>query len=213
MRLASSTTNAQVLDNMMHRLGNRTSAELRARVAFELNNGIDRLESGPTLPWFLEATNTFSTEEGVRRYALPSNFIREMERGRIVVSQNGAILGESIKVDYDDLALESGQPVEYALLGDWIYFGGVPNGVYDCEWNYFAESGEFTDNSQPVTNSWLINAYDLTTLLTLRAVSEFQIQDIEMAARFNAELQDPQNRFWRLVEARQHAGRFYKIED
>jgi hypothetical protein len=213
MKLSTTVTNAQVLDNMMHRLGNRTSAELRGRVLYELNNRVDLLESGPTLPWFLESVHEFSTTSGVRRYTLPTGFIREPERGRLLVSRDGVALGESEKTDYDDLCLETGEPTQYALYGEWLYLGAVPNVVYDCEWNYFSESADVVDNTQIVSNPWLINAYEVTTLMALRGVAQFQIQDMDMAMRFQGELSDAKDRFWRLVEARQHSGRSYKIED
>lgn len=212
MKLSPTVTNSDMFSNLMRRLGDRKSAELRSSVVFELNNRINALEMGPTLPWFLEGEYSFTAALGVRKYDLPSDFLREPEDGRLLISQDAVTLGEATKVDYDELTLTPGQPTQYALYGEQLVLA-TPDGEYDCTLDYFAASEEVEDNTLYVTNPWLINAYDLTTLHCLRVIAQFHIQDPDMAIRFDMEMKEAADRFWRLVEARKHAGRSYKIED
>lgn len=197
---------------MMQRLGERKSPELRARLLFEMNQRIAQLEQGPTMPWFLQKVWSFQLAEGQQAVALPSDFLREMEEGRCIVRADGALLGESKKVAYEDLSLDVGPPTQYALFGESFYSSPADR-IYDCTLDYYGATLPVADNEAVVTNSWLIFAFNFVSLYTLRLVAQFHVQNAELAARFDLELRDAADRFWRLVEGRQHANREYKIED
>jgi len=213
MKLPESTTNAQLLTIMMQRLGDRKSPELRARVLFELNQRIAQLEQGPTLPWFLQSIWTFPVVGGQRSYALPGEFLRELEEGRLLIWNGSVALGESTKVGYEELPLETGLPTNYALFGESLYFGGVPDRDYTATLDHFVSSDPISDNAALVTNPWLINGFNYVSLYALRLVAQFHTQNAELAARFDLELRDAADRFWRMVETRQHINRRYQIED
>jgi hypothetical protein len=214
MKLEATVTNAQVLDNMMKRLGNRQAAPLRAQLVWELNRKIDELETAPTLPWFLEKEFTFDTVPQQASYDLPGDFLREYEEGCLTFSYQGALLHKCTKSAKEDLDYTSEYPtVTYALYGDKLIISPMPDEVYNCSLEYYGGSAEISDGAAPVTNAWLLNAYGWASFAALEVVASFHIQDQDMALRFAAEARRAQDAVWRMHEARQHTNRDYKIED
>lgn len=214
MRLEANTTNAQVLDVMMKRLGNRQSPVVRASAVWELNRAIDQLETGAILPWFLEKEHQFQTVVGEPRYDLPADFLREYEEGALSFYYQGSLLLRTSKVAKEDLDYSSAEPtVGYSLFGGKILIAPKPDVVYDCVWEYYASSSEVVDNAQAVANVWLIYAYNWVTNAALEQIAAFHLQAPDMASGFAAKAREARDAVWRAHEARQHTNRDYKIED
>jgi hypothetical protein len=214
MKLAPTTTNAQVLDNMMARLGNRQSPKLRGSVLFELNNKINLLEGGALLPWFLQKEWAFQLVVNQITYDLPADFLREEEEGALRVSYQGRPIAFVGKVAKEDLVYEGDDPALcYTLFGEKLQIAPTPDTTYDCVLEYLAASTDVTDTGVPVSNVWLLNAYNFVTYGALVAIANFHVQDPEMAARFEREEAKARDALWRTHEARQHTNRDYKIED
>lgn len=209
----STLTNAQLLDLMMARLGSRQAPKLRANVLVELNHYLDDLELGPTLPWFLEDTYEFVLTIGQVAYALPDDFLREVEDGSLRISYQGQLIAQLSKSAKEDLVYEEADEIRYTLFGDELLIAPSPDVAYQCSLEYYASSEVVADNGAPVSNKWLLHAHNLVTFGALVKVARFHIQDPEMAASFSAEETAAANRLWRQHEARQHANRDYKIED
>jgi hypothetical protein len=214
MRLEASITNKQVLDNMMKRLGNRQSPQLREQVLWELNRGIDLLETGATLPWFLEKEYSFQTAVDVVSYDLPADFLREYEEGKLSFYYDGKFLCALDKVAREDLDyVYIGQTGGYSLFAEKLIIAPKPDVVYDCKLEYLAETQEVLDSEAVVSNPWLKNAHAWVTHFALKQVAALHIQDDGMAAKFSALATEAERLVWKAHEARQHANRNYKIED
>ena len=75
MKLSPSTTNRQVIDLMMARLGDRAAPKLRSNVVLEINTYVDGRELQALLPWFLikETVLIFAPQEISK--PLPDDFL------------------------------------------------------------------------------------------------------------------------------------------
>jgi hypothetical protein len=213
MKLDHGVTNAEMLDNLMGRLGSRRAPPLRAALVYELNRKVDQLEAAATLPWFLEDLHIFPTVVGQQVYALPDNFLREIEEGALVLYYQGALLQQCYKVAKEDLRHVSCGEFGYTLSGSNLILSSVPQYVYEGRWDYYAASATVVDNGAAVTNAWVINAYAWITYAALEVVASFHVQDPNMAQRFAAEAKLGQDGVWRTHEARTHTNRNYMIED
>ena len=73
------TTNSELIDQAMGRLGGRTSTRLRADLVSEVNTTIDNFEQGTFIPWFLEATATLDIVADDTFVTLPEDFAIEAD--------------------------------------------------------------------------------------------------------------------------------------
>lgn len=214
MKLSVTTTNKQVIDLMMARLGDRAAPKLRSNVVIELNNYVDGREMNALLPWFLVKTVEFTFELDEASKPLPEDFIRELEDDQPTVFVEGVATHQMKKAPYDKLCFEGGGPSDaYALVGDEIFIAPRAGSSFQVRFRYLAETPEITDDSNPVTNQWLRYAANVVTFGALRMIAGFQIQDPAMAQRFEAEEQKALDGLWRANEARQHTNADYMIED
>ena len=213
MKLEASVLNSAVLDNMLQRLADRKSPELRLRLLFELNRKLDELEMKATLPWFLEDRWVAALSQGAESVALPDDFIREMEGGELKLTfSDGLLVPKKTTEDMVDLSAV-GPPQYYYLLGETLYFYPVLDRDYTMKLAYYKATEAVVDNAQPVSNLWLKNAYNYTVAATLRSFAMVHLQSDEMAVRFGTEEKVASDLLWKLHEARQHTNADYKIED
>jgi len=206
-------TNAEVLTLLMGRLV-RTAPTLRALVLLELNEKIRQLERSPSKPWFLEKEVVGVFTIGVAYIDLPADFLEEVEEGAFRVQGVIAGMGDPPEVDIDDLHSETdntapGMPEGYALFAERIYVGPLPDAAYGYKLKYFGRTDPILDDDLPVTNKWLLEFFNFTTLSVLMIVARTHLQSMEMATKLEPELQLAQGEFWRAVEARKHASRTY----
>jgi hypothetical protein len=209
-------TNKELIDLMMARLGGRTAPALRSRLVIELNEKIRQLETGSILPWFMEDKFVGDTVANQDYVDLPADFVREVEEGRFKIKNTENKWGRLIKASYEDLEDETENydaalPEGYALFGDKIYFGPVPDLAYSFKLPYFKRTGEVIDNTSAVTNSWLLEFHHYVTLATLKVVASMHIQSAEIMQKIDPELQTAYDIFWRTIEARKHTNMEYLL--
>lgn len=211
-------TNAENITLTMNRLGSRSSPTLRTQVLVEMNKTIRELERGPTKPWFME-----SRLEGVliasQDYIdLPATFLQEVEEGVFRLYNPECEKWIPIaKKDYDQVQWKSENcdaefPCMYALHGTRIYFGATPDLAYQYRWEAMVRSTAVVDNATESSNPWLVEFFDLVSLLTADKIARFHIRSQEIVRDLAQPLTQARDHFWRECEARQQVNRDYEQE-
>lgn len=192
------TTNAEILDLAMSRLGHRTSPKVRADTLQELNVAIDTAERAPWLPWFLASDYVALVPAGAYYTVLPSNFLREKEDTR-PYTLDGVKATHLTKVPFG--MLQSQDPATafslYSIqVGDGRNQGGGIEklihfraaGAADSQLVYMnlyrAQTGDVVDDTSNISNLWLTEARDYIMFKALRTVAEFHIQNDKLAQLF-----------------------------
>jgi len=211
-------TNSENIDLMMRRLGSRSSPTVRTQVVIELNKTIRELERGPTKPWFMETRLEGELTAEQDYIALPASFLQEVEEGafRILIPDYGKWLALE-KKDYDQIRYRSENwdpqcPTAYALYGKRIYFSPTPDLAYAYRWEVLARTEAVVDNTAETTNDWLLEFYDLVSLITIDKVARFHIRATDIARDIAQPLDQARDHFWRECEARQQINRDYEQE-
>jgi len=177
------TTNSELIDQAMSRLGQRSSTRLRADVVTEINTTIDTLERGEFLPWFLEETATMTILPSQSFDTLPGDFGLEMEDSRPYYLKDGkthyltkrlfaAIFGE----DPPDMRY-------YAIRGTEFYVRQIPDEEETVYLPYTArQTGDLADDGSVVSNLWLHHAKDWVLGEALAAVASLHLSNDKLAA-------------------------------
>lgn len=214
-------TNTQALDLIMKRLGGRTSTDTRATLLLELNNKIAELERGPLKPWFLETEQTQATTPfvvGQNYIALPSDFLMEIEDADFRVQNGDGDYVSLVKVPYRRLMQEtenadSGAVEGYALFGERIYLGPAPDVAYNYKFPYLAKTTAVVDDSNAITNKWLLEFFNYITLEAAFVMASEHVQSVELMNKLSAPLAAAQRAFRQEVEARIHTNMTYLLND
>jgi hypothetical protein len=218
--------NSEVLDLMMARLGDRRAPLLRARLLIELNQKIRELEKGAVIPWFLETRYEGVTVIDQDSITVPTNFLREVEDGRFRVQNIGGAWKPLKKIPLERLERlaegwdceeqippENSIPLVYSLNGNRFYFAPTPDAVYPLRVQIYTRSTAIADTAVEVTNSWLLEYFNYTTLSALSIVANLHAQSMEVAQKIDKELKLAADSFWRDVEARQHVNMDYLLDN
>ncbi len=80
----------------------------------------------------------------------------------------------------------TGAPEGYALSGDYILFGPIPDQAYSYRLPYYKRTGGIEDTIVTVTNRWILEAQEYTTFSTLVKMGRHHIQSPELTQRFVA---------------------------
>lgn len=213
--------NSEALALIMKRLGNRNSPTLRATALEELNVKIQELELGPTLPWFLETRWEDVTVANQDYLPLPADFLREVEDGRFKIRNttvNPSTWVRLTKVSLEKMEDETDNaaaqlPLGYALFGERVYFGPLPDQAYAIKLPYFAKSPAVVDNTADITNKWLLNFFNYLTFEVIDVLAREHIRDQGLVDRNDIPLRKAKDAFWRAIEARQHTNMEYLLTD
>lgn len=186
-----------------------------------------QLEEGDIAPWWMEgvwagtdpAPSVMVADQNW--LALPEDFQRETDDGEWEVQGYPAtspLTWTTLeKGDYytlrraDKLNTAEGIPRGYALFGDRVYFSPMPDVNYIFTVPYYKRSVPVTDDDNNVSNPWLRNAYNYTTLLTLNLIAQTHVRDEKLAGVIGPQLQFARDQFQAGVEAREHAARQYLL--
>lgn len=181
------TTNAELIDLAMGRLGGRASVRVRATVVSEINATIDTVERGTFFPWFLEQTASLNIVEDDTFVDLPADFAIEADESRPYYVLNGTTYYLT-KRFHGTLQGEIPTSVQYyAIHGSEFHFRMAADQAYTIYLAYYArETGNLVDNGSDVANLWLINAKDWIFGEALRTVAATNIQSDGLAAKMAA---------------------------
>lgn len=211
-------TNAQNIDLTMQRLGSRSSPTLRAWVIQEMNKAIRELERGPTKPWFMEGRLEGTLTANQDYLTIPATFLEEVEEGSFRILDSRCNKWKAlIKLDYDQLQHKSENcdpalPCYYALRGNRVYFGATPDLAYAYRWEATVRTTPVADNTSESTNEWLVEFFDLVSLITADKVLRLHIKSFDIADSLAGLLNQARDDFWRACEARQQKNRDYEQE-
>lgn len=202
------------IEVIMARLGNRTGLEEMA--VREMQLAQDRLESGPEMPWFLEATATASVAIDATMATLPTLYKRTHEDG-LWIRETGTTdaVAPITKIDFPELLKfrkdatvgESGIPDRYALWGTTLELYPVADKAYDLIHYHYAKGALLETN---IENLWLEYAPDLMIAETGIVIAMFARDDSAVQV-FSAQRADAQERLIRDTVAREEAGRVQRM--
>jgi hypothetical protein len=108
---------------------------------------------------------------------------------------------------------ENAMPEGYAILGDHLYFGPTPDQAYAYKLPYYKHTVPIVDDNAEVSNKWLIDFFNYTTLATLHFFALTHLQGTEIAQKIRPELDYAFDGFARAVESRKHANMDYLLGD
>jgi len=214
MKLSPTITNSEVIKNLQIRLGDRKAPELRLTIVYELNVLLGQLEDGPVWPWFMVKTASLTFLPGEYKKELPADFILELEEDQPALLEQGVLLGFLRKTDVAHLSeFPVGPPSHYSIVGNEIILAPVTTVEQTVEFRYYGASTPVVDNTEVVTNPWLVNAYNFTTFSVLAHIARHIVKSDEMAMRFDKDAATAGKAFWILDEARKQANADYVIDD
>lgn len=210
--------NSEVFDSMMSRLGNRQAPLLRTQCILELNQKIRQLESAPQLPWFMASRVSGILDSTQDFIPVPTDFVREVEDGRFKVQNSQGKWKNLVKVQIEKLEDETENadptlPEGYSLFGGNFYFGPRPDQNYNYKIQVYSRTPVVSDNASDISNPWLIEFFNYTTLSALSIVASLHVKSSEIVQAISPELNIAADGFWKAVEAREHANMDYLIGD
>lgn len=177
------STNAEIIELAMSRLGQRKSTKVRADVISEINSSIEELERGTFHPWFLEETATLSIVANDVSKALPTDFLLEAEESRPYYVEEGKTYYLTKRFYAALLAEEPTTLKYYAIRGETLHFRMAADKAYTIYVDYYAKTVDpIVDNSDTVSNPWLINAKDWVVYEALTTVAALHLQNQELGA-------------------------------
>jgi hypothetical protein len=176
------TTNAQLIDQAMSRLGQRKSTRVRSDIVSEINTAINTLERGDFHPWFLEETATLSVVSGESFKVLPTDYLIEADDSRPYFIESGTTYFLT-KRFYGVLMGETPPELRfYAIRGEEFHFRMVADKAYTIYVPYYAkQTGNLVDDDTVVSNKWLIEAFDWTISEALKVVASVHLHSTELA--------------------------------
>jgi hypothetical protein len=212
------STDADWIQLLMNRLGQRTGTTLRAKVVDEINASIEEIEKGSFLPWFLETENTEVTVASTRTIALPTGFLREIENRSIQILDGDSKWQLLKKLRIEDLDSQfrnasEGRPTRYALSGLNIFVGRTPNDVYTIDFPYMKATTAITDSGAAATNPWLTNAHNWILSHAGVTVASLQLQNQKLAGVFGSVAARARQELMNSHEAREHTNHQYSDVD
>lgn len=201
----------RALDILMSRLGGRTSPELRAKCADEMQLSQERLEGSETLPYFLQSeTANNLTKVGDRRLKKPGDMLRESDDDELIYVDAQGIEHALTKGDIDDLQgdfPDSGPPQAYGMRGDYILFFPLPDAEYSVKFTtYYARQSPIIDDAS-FENAWLKNASDLLISMTGLVIAGQVLKDPELVPVFSQAESAAKTRLFHMQVAWEEANR------
>jgi hypothetical protein len=196
-------TNKELIDQAMSRLGQRTSVRVRADVITEINAALDNVERGTFFPWFLEETATLDISVGDTFKALPSDFAREAEESRPYYVLEGKLYYLT-KRFYGTLLGETPTKLQYyAIRGNDFHFRMPADIAYTVYVDYYARQGDpLADNTDPVSNLWLIHAKDWVVNMGLSVVAGLHLHNDKLEQKLFARAEKGKNDLYVYHESR-----------
>jgi hypothetical protein len=196
-------------------LGNRTDLNTTIVQVMQLVQDTELEQTGVMLPWFLLSEDSTTTiAPGVRRVALPNDFILEDEDwGLGRENDNGDVVWLE-KCDYDVLLQkfrECAGPLQaYSINGGYYYLFPVNNDAAEVlHMRYYAKAESVADSN--IENAWLKHAPDALIAFTGYYLAARVLQNMELASIFQAAKQAAFVRLANLNEARLHTNHRYQM--
>lgn len=206
------TTNAELLNQAMSRLGQRKSTRVRADVVTEINTAIEVLERGTFRPWFLEKTATLAVVKDDTFAALPTDFLIEAEEVRPYFVLEGKV-HYLTKRFYGMLVGETPPEVRYyAIRGNDFHFRRPADIAYSIIVPYYAQTNDLlVDDTTDVSNPWLLNAQDWVFGKALGVVAAFHVHNQELAVNFSAAERQAKSDIYIFHEARINENQDFEV--
>lgn len=204
----------EVVSLLARRLNNRTDIDTDIVTEMQIVQATALEQNGRFLPWFLTTEQALElTDVGENRVRIPDDFLSEIEGQRIWI-QNPTTLEWLLLSKDDETTLDeyygtaTGLPEKYALAGDHFTLFPVPDDNYSIRLRYAAKATSLSTN---IENSWLQYAPDLLIAYVGRNLARTLLQNPELAAQFDAQIQPSWDRLLAMHEMRDNANQDYSM--
>jgi hypothetical protein len=183
-------TNAELIEQLMSRLGQRRSTRVREDLVTEVTSAIEDLEVEPFVPWFLESTATLAFSEGLTFVDLPADFSieRESTRPYYVLEGTTYYLTKMVSGAIFGYTTSNTAPQRYSIIGNEIHIRPVADQDYTIYLPYYAKTNAsgFDDNANQISNVWLLEAKEWVANKALAIVAGQHLQNERLEAKFLA---------------------------
>lgn len=199
------------------KLGNRTDQD--ANILTQMNLHKETVwERGATLPWFLFAADPDTplvTVANTEIIAVPDDFLRfpeaDSDEGTSWIIDENGNRQKLHRLGYDELTRlfdreATDMPKAYALRGDTLYLGPIPDAVYTLVFPYMKSEDAFANND--AENAWGKHAADVVIAETVFSIAT-GLQMVNPA--FAADVARANKRLTDECTAREEAGRTRKM--
>lgn len=207
-------TNAEKIEQMMSRLGQRTSQRVRTDLVAELNTAIEHLETQPFIPWFLRTTSFLTLPEGSTVVSLPSNYLREREEFLPYYSYDGTnyYIEKRLLGALPGFKPIISTPEVYAIDGGQFHFRPAAPEEIEVTFTHYSRSNDpVLDNDEEVTNPWLIEAFEYVSCVTLKNIATFHVQNLPLGEIFASLEFRYYGQLYKYHESRIHEGQDYYV--
>ena len=207
------TTNSELLDQAMSRLGQRSSTRVRSDVVVEINKAITRFERGTFLPWFLEAEEALVFASGESSQAMSADFLREAEDTRPFYTLEGTVYFLEKRLYGVLMGLGAETSVKYyAIRGETFYIRMEAEQAYSITVpSYRKQNDPIADNASEVSNEWLLSAEDWVVNEALAKVAAFHLHNQKLAADLKGDATGAKNDLYIYHESRVHTNQDYFV--
>ena len=190
-------TKAALLQLLGWRMGDRSDLAPRAEAELDFVQDV-QLEGQSWCPWFLVSElASASTVAGERRVQFPVDFLMELEESHLYILNTEGEAIELLKKDLDVLELNvrgEGQPLYYAVSGEYFHFFPKPDGIYTIQMKYYAKDARIRDDM--ASPKWLQHAADLVLAELGAVIAGKHLKDMEAAAGFAQDAQVARKRLY-----------------
>lgn len=207
------STNKELIDQAMARLGSRKSQRLRDSVVQEINTAIDVLERGTFLPWFLQETATLVIPANTPFVTLPDNFAREQEDTRPYYFEGTTKVSFLTKRLHPQLMQSDISTLSlYSINGNEFHVRTVSTIEQTIYLEYYAKAtGNLVDDENAISNPWLIDAKDWVLGKALKTAALGAGGNRQLASDM-AELETAaRNDVYAFHESRVHTNQDYEV--
>lgn len=204
------------------RVGNIRNPEDIEMLALEVSlaQEVELELNGLLKPWFLESeAATAETVPGESRLELPKDFIGEVEESEMYVFMETAQKFKIIDKDtYDRLSVEyfergQGRPEKYAITGEYYRLFPTPDAIYTLQQRYYERDVAFVTVSDTGENRWMKYASDLLMAVGGMQYASKHLQNPNLTATFQPDIERAWSRLQRENERRKHANMSYVMGD
>jgi len=205
------------------RRGAASGSNMQAEFIDELVAAQDKLEEGPTMPWFLAHLETEAQSANVETIdtvsELTETFIRFLDDDPLLyldpAAAAGAELSEIVqnsefrimKQRFPETALI---PKEFVLVGKDIFIRPIPTQAITYTVRFYRKDP--TVPAEGAVTLWSTNFSDLLMNMAGMEIA-WTLRDMDAFARFERDLARTESKFIRAVMAREQAGQVHEMGD
>jgi hypothetical protein len=209
--------NKEIYDLVLQRVSRTGDAVLRPSLSTELMLVLQALDNSPFHPWFLVAKGDLTTTENLETVPLPADFLDLVEDSKMWLytglTWQKLVRGYAEDIEEKFANTEPDTPVVYTIVGQDLFLGPTPDGVYNLKFKYFKSTVVPPDDTATVTNAWIKQCPDIVSLLTASRVAKYRLRNDALAKDLQTQADLLLGNLFKLNESRKHTDMDYTIAE